>query len=128
GVSLDATSDDRYDRSLTRQGSLTYGLELRDGATVTARVTNTFEQLDAPFVVGSNLRIPAGEYTYNSGSLDYRSNQSAWLSINASLDAGEYWTGTQRLASGGFRLRFNEHVAASASLARTNLDLPQGTF
>ena len=128
GVQFDATSDDRYDRSLTRVGSLTYGLQFRDGGTLNARVNSTYERLDTPFTVGSNLRIEAGEHAFDNVSIDYRSNQSARLSGNVSMEVGEYWTGSQRVAGGGVRFRLNEHVAASASLTRNVIDLPQGTF
>ena len=128
GVNVDATSNDRYDQSLTRVGSLTYGLGLRDGATLNASVNSTYERLDAPFAVGRNLPVQAGRHAFENVSMDYRSNQSSWLSGNVSLQTGEFWTGTQRIATGGVRVRLNEHVATSASLTRTNIDLPQGTF
>jgi len=128
GAKVDATGDDRYDRSLTRVGRLTYGLDFRDGANLNASVNSTYERLDAPFAVGRGLRIAAGEYAFDNVEIDYRSNQSAWLSANVGLEAGEYWTGSQRVASGGVRVRLNEHVAASASLTRNLLDLPEGTF
>ncbi len=128
GVTIDATNNDRYDQSLTRVGSLTYQLQLRDGATLNASANSTYERLDAPFTVGRNLRIPAGEHAFENVSVDYRSNQSAWLSGNVSLETGEFWTGTQRIATGGVRVRLNEHVATTASLTRTNIDLPLGTF
>jgi hypothetical protein len=50
------------------------------------------------------------------------------LSGGVGLEAGEYWTGRQRVAEGSLRFRLNEHVAASASLTRNLIDLPQGTF
>ena len=128
GVDADATSDDRYDRSLTRVGGLSYGVEFRDGGLVSARINSTYERLDAPFAVGSNLRIEAGEHAFENVEVRYNSNMSAWLSGNVGLETGEYWTGSQRLASGGVRVRFNEHVAASANLTRNLIDLPQGTF
>ena len=58
----------------------------------------------------------------------YLQSQSAWLSGNVGLEAGEYWTGEQRLLTGGVRVRLNEHVAASANLTRNLIELPQGTF
>ena len=128
GVDADATSDDRYDRSLTRVGGLAYGVEFRDGGLLSARINSTYERLDAPFAVGSNLRIEAGEHAFENVVVKYSSNLSAWLSGNVGLETGEYWTGSQRLASGGVRVRFNEHVAVSASLTRNLIDLPQGTF
>ena len=128
GVEFDATGDDRYERSLTRVGSLLYGLQFRDGATLNARVNTTYERLDAPFSVGPGLRIEAGEHTFDSVAIDYRSDQSAMLSVSADMEAGEYWTGTQRVTGGGLRFRLNEHVAASANITRNVITLPQGRF
>ena len=128
GVEYDATSDDRYDRSLTRIGRLTYALQFRDGAALNARVNSIYERLDTPFTVGSNLRIETGEHAFEFVSIGYQSNQSARLSGNVSMLAGGYFTGSQRAAGGGVRFRFNEHVAASASVTRNVIDLPQGTF
>ena len=48
--------------------------------------------------------------------------------VEAGLEAGEYWNGTQRVASGSVRFRPNEHIAVSASLARNSIDIPQGSF
>ena len=90
--------------------------------------TRTYERLDAPFSVGPGLRIDAGEHAFDSVAIDYRSDQSAMLSISADIEAGEYWTGTQRVAGGGLRFRLNEHVAASANLTRNVITLPQGRF
>ena len=128
GVAFDATSDARYDRSLTRVLSATYGMLFWDGGTLSVSASRTYEQLDAPFVVGSGLRIASGEYAVRTVSFDYRSNRSAAVSGSIGLDAGEYWNGTQRVASGSVRFRLNEHIAASASLARNTIDLPQGSF
>jgi hypothetical protein len=128
GVEFDATGNDRYDQSLTRIGGLTYGLQFRDGGTLNARINTTYERLDAPFAVGPVLQIDPGEHSFETTVIDYRSDQSAMVSVNAALESGEYWTGSQRLASGGLRFRLNEHVAASATLARNMVDLPEGTF
>jgi hypothetical protein len=128
GAEFDATGDDRYQQSLTRLASLTYGLGFRDGATLNARVNTTYERLDAPFTIGPGLRIEASEYAFDSVAVDYRSDQSAMLSVSADLEAGEYWTGTQRVGGGGLRFRLNEHVAASVNITRNVIALPQGRF
>jgi len=128
GVEFDATGDDRYDQSLTRIGGLTYDLQFRDGAVLNARVNSTYERLDTPFTVGSDLRIEAGEHAFENVAIEYRSDQSSRLSGNASITTGEYWTGSQRITGGGLRFRLNEHVAASANVTRNVIELPQGTF
>jgi hypothetical protein len=128
GLDFDATGNDHYDQSLTRIGSLTYGMQFRDGGTLNARVNTTYERLDAPFSVGPGLRIEPGEYAFDGVSIDYRSDQSAMLAVSADMETGEYWTGTQRVVGGGLRFRLNEHVAASANITRNIINLPQGRF
>jgi len=128
GAALDATTDDRYERGLTRLATATYGLLFRDGATVGISGNRTYERLDAPFTVGGNLRIAPGEYTFETVSLDYRSDRSARVSGALGLEAGKFWNGTQRRASGSLRVRLSEHVAVGASLARDTIELPQGSF
>jgi hypothetical protein len=128
GVAVEATGDDRYERSLTRIGTLAYTLQFRDGSQLNAEGNTTYERLDAPFTVGSGLIVEAGEYAFDGVRVNYSSNQSAVVSGSAGLEAGEYWTGSQRTANGSLRVRINEHVAASASLTRSTVDLPQGTF
>ena len=128
GVELDTTGDDQYQQLLTRVGSLTYGLQFRDGAQMNARVNSTYERLDAPFTVGPGLSIEAGEYAFENVAIDYRSDQSATLSGNVGLETGEYWSGNRHAVTGGVRFRLNEHVAASANITRNVIDLPQGSF
>ena len=128
GADFDATVDDHYEQSLTRIGGLTYGLQFRDGATFDARLNTTYELLEEPFVVGPGLRIDPGEYTFESVSVNYRSDQSAVVSVGLGIDAGEFWTGQQQILEGSVRVRMNEHVAATASLTRNDVDLPQGSF
>ena len=128
GVELDTTGDDHYQQVLTRVGSLTYGLQFRDGAQMNARVNSTYERLDAPFTVGPGLSIEAGEYAFENVAIDYRSDQSATLSGNVGLETGEYWSGNRHAVTGGVRFRLNEHVAASANMTRNLIDLPQGSF
>jgi hypothetical protein len=128
GVSLDATVNDRYTRLLTRVGSATYGLSFRDGGVFSVSANSTHEQLDVPFTVGSDLLIAAGDYTFETVTADYRSNRSAAVSGSLGIEAGEFWNGTQRIANGSVRFRLSEHVAASATLARNSIELPQGSF
>ena len=127
-VDADLTSDSGYDRFLTRIGGANYELSLRDGGSFNARATRTAEHLDAPFTVASDLIIQPGEYAYDGWRVSYQSDRSAVVSGDAELEGGEFWTGHQRIAGGGLRVRLNEHVAASASLSRNTIDLPQGSF
>jgi hypothetical protein len=127
-VDTDLTGNSGYDRFLTRVGGAGYELSFRDGSSFNARVNRTAELLDEPFTVASDLTIDPGSYTYDTWRVSYQSDRSAVISGDAAVEAGEFWTGHQRIAGGGVRVRLNEHVAASASLSRNTIDLPQGHF
>jgi hypothetical protein len=86
------------------------------------------DRLDDPFNVASGLTIQPGRYTYRTGRVQYNSDQSARVSGNGAIEVGEFWTGHQKTAEGGIRVRLNEHVAASGSLVRNMIDLPEGAF
>jgi hypothetical protein len=128
GVEMEQAVNDDYSRVLTQLGAVTYGLQLRDGAVLNAQLNGTREHLDRPFTVGSSLGIEPGDYAFESASIEYRSNQSARVSGNVNLEAGEYWNGRQRLTTAGMRVRLNEKIAASATVTRNAIDLPQGSF
>jgi hypothetical protein len=127
-VEVEATGDDHYERLLTQTGVLTSETSFRDGGIARARVNGTVDHLDVPFTVGSGLTILPGRYAFETLGMEYQSDPSAAISANVELELGEYWNGTRRASGGGVRVRMNEHVAASASLTRNTIDLPQGAF
>jgi hypothetical protein len=128
GGQYEATANDRWDRSLTRVGGLTFGTFFNNTAEVRAWANSTYENLDESFPVGPVLAVPAGVYRYEDAGVAFDSNKSAALSGGFELSGGEFWTGRQRTATANMRLRFSANVAASATLARSVVDLPEGSF
>jgi hypothetical protein len=129
GADLERTADDRYTELLTRIGGLNFTMLFSDGGQLNVQANTTFEHLDAPFVVqGSTLTIAPGQYEYQDGSVEYISNRSALVSGSLTLGTGEFWTGRQRAVSGGLRVRVNAHLAASTTLSRSVIHLPEGLF
>jgi hypothetical protein len=128
GADFELTGDDRYSRVLTRISTLTYGTIFADGGLLSAALSSTSEYLDAPFSIGSNVRVPPGQYRFEGLDVTYASNKSATISGGIGLQAGEFWTGQQRALNGSVRFRVNAHFAASATIGRTVIDLPQGFF
>lgn len=128
GADFESTTDDAYRDVLTRIGGLRYGMAFSDGGTLAARVGTTFEHLDAPFGIGGQLSVPAGEYDYADASVEYSSNVSAPVSGRVALGAGEFWTGRQREVAGSLRWRVNANFAASTTFSRNAIRLPDGRF
>ena len=127
-VNFEATGNDRYTELLTQIGGAAYLMEFVDGSEIRASVNSTFERIDAAFGIGPTLKVPAGEYRYNDVELQYSSDSSKPLSGGLKINAGEFWTGRQRATQGHVRYRLNAHLAASATLERSVLKLPQGSF
>jgi hypothetical protein len=67
-------------------------------------------------------------YQFEDASVSVDSNGSAALSGGFQVRAGEFWTGRQRTGGGSVRYRFSAHLAASASVSRSYVELPEGSF
>jgi hypothetical protein len=128
GGDVETTLDDRYATLQTRIGGLNYEMLFADGAELRTWVRSTFERIATPFGIGSQLSVQPGEYGFEDAGLEFRSNRSAAVSGSFEINAGEFWTGRQRAVSGNVRYRLSAHLAASASVSRSVVDLPDGSF
>jgi hypothetical protein len=99
-----------------------------DGGQFSVKANSTYERLDGAFRIGPSLVVTPGEYRYEDAGVSYSSNRSAMLSGSAGIPGGEFWNGHQNTIEGSLRLRLSAHVAASATLTRNDVDLPQGSF
>ncbi|MBI2220749.1 MAG: carbohydrate binding family 9 domain-containing protein [Acidobacteria bacterium] len=129
GADAEITADDRYRDVLTRVGGVSFGIVFADGGDFKAGVTTTRERILEGFPLGaSGLTVAAGEYAFEHASVSYQSNKSAALSGNIHAQIGEFWDGRQRTATGGLRVRVNQHFSASVTIGRNSISLPQGAF
>jgi hypothetical protein len=124
----DATADDRFQSSLTRIGGFTFGTLFMNTAEVRAWVNSTFERLDESFDIGPVLSVAPGVYQFEDTGVSVDTNGSAALSGGVQVRAGEFWTGKQRTGTASLRYRFSAHVAASATVSRSLVELPEGSF
>jgi hypothetical protein len=124
----DVTVDDRFQSSLTRVGGFTFGTLFMNTAEVRAFVNSTFERLDEPFDIGPVLSVAPGVYQFEDTGVAVDTNGSAALSGGFQLRAGEFWTGSQRTGSASVRYRFSAHLAAAATVSRSFVELPEGSF
>ena len=125
---FDATADDRFSSSLTRVGGVTAGVLFFNTAEVRAWANSTFERLGRPFGIGPVLTVAPGVYRYEDVGVSVDANRSAALSGGVEFRGGEFWTGRQRAGSASLRYRFSSHLAASASVSRSVVRLPEGSF
>lgn len=124
----DATVDARFTSALTRTGSLNFGTQFADTTRVNAWVNTTYERLGRSFGIGPALTVSPGIYQFEDAGISFDSNRSAALSGGVELSGGAFWMGRQRSASASMRYRFSAHLAASASVSRSTVHLPEGSF
>ncbi len=100
--------------------------ELESGDKIKVQASSQFERLFEPFELDQHLVFPAGDYTFTNGVLEYSSEDSRRLGVNAELDAGGYYDGSGRQYGGDLWYVFSPHLRATASYWGVDITSPHG--
>jgi hypothetical protein len=112
----------------TRQQSVSAGVSLQDGSSLTATATNTLDRLDVPFAIRPDIVIPTGDYEYASVGANYSSDQSRRLAGSAGVTAGDFWDGRSTTISGALTVKPDYHLNLGLTYSRSDIRLPHGDF
>jgi hypothetical protein len=111
--------------SRTQSGFFNAELESSDQFSV--NVTRTFERLDEPFSVSSNVAIPMGRYTFTNVRATYQFGPQRRLSGNVTAQVGDFYDGTiKSLTVNQGRVVISDRLSAEPSVTLNLLDLPAG--
>ena len=124
----DFIADSGHERLISRVARHDYSAEFADGGRFGLDFDWNYEYLAEPFEISAGVFIPAGVYRFWQANPSYSSDRSRWLSGNASLTLGEFWSGNIRGANTGVRVRFNEHMAISGSYGQNHVTLQEADF
>ena len=105
---------------LTLRGTLGFGVQFLDGATLNIRYQNRTERLLEPDDV-AGVPIPAGEYVTNDAAVTYQSSRGKPLSGRVTLAGGGFFNGTNYSVSGSALWR--AHYKASFDIFATYSDV-----
>lgn len=94
----------------TRTGTAGLDVDFIDGSSLRLSVADRYERLFEPFDLGE-ATVPAGEYDFDEGSVEYRSSAGRALSGRVRLAAGGYFDGTRRTVEGTALWRPTPHFA-----------------
>lgn len=98
-----------------------------DGGTLTLRWAESFERLfDATPIAGAE--VPAGDYTFATGSAQYQSSGARLLGGSISFSRGGYYDGDRTSLSAQASLRPDPHLSLSVFGQRNELDLGGTSF
>ncbi|MBI4456776.1 MAG: carbohydrate binding family 9 domain-containing protein [Acidobacteria bacterium] len=95
-----------------------------NGTHFSPAVNITFEGLKQPFQIFPGVTVPPGEFRNAEIAWRYNSNLSAPVSVDAGVDAGGLYRGTQQTYFLGVNARKGGNFNASVSFTHTRVDLP----
>jgi hypothetical protein len=110
----------------TQEGTL--GITFESAAAITFVTTQTFDRLVTPFLIRSDISIPAGDYKYTTYSPSFQTNPSKKISGNADLTWGEFWNGREKSLGGGLSFKPNYHLNVNLTYRRNDVRLANGEF
>ncbi|HUX06594.1 MAG TPA: DUF5916 domain-containing protein [Acidobacteriota bacterium] len=107
---------------------LNYEMELESGDKLEARVSRNFERLFEPFDLDDELVFAPGDYAFYNAEIQFESENSRRLGIDANVTAGQYYDGNRLELSTGIRYIFNPHLRTRVSFSTYNIDSDHGNL
>ena len=120
----------------TREASGSFQIELENSDRFSAFFTNTYDLLQQPFEIASDVTIPVGGYNFSNTQLSYAFGPQRRLSGTLSVDRGSFYGGTKTAVAigGGFgpggagRIELSPRFSLEPGLSINWVELPQGSF
>jgi len=105
-------------------------LEITSNAGDSLELETSFnrEVLDQPFEIQPGNTIPVGDYEFARYGVELATADSRPLSVLASVEAGEFFSGDRLDTTLAVQLRPSDHFFASIEWERNDVDLPTGDF
>jgi len=119
----------------TREATGSFQVELENSDRVDLFFTNTYDLLQQPFTIASDVTIPIGAYTFSNSRVSYRFGAQRRLSGNVTVEHGSFYGGTKSaiavgggFGGGGGRIEVSPQFALEPGLSFNRIELPQGSF
>jgi len=107
-------------------------LTLRSVDVMSARATQSRENVDAPFVIHSdpsgNVIVPAGSYSFAEAQAEIVTAAYRRYAGRLTLGGGDFYDGTRRMASTSFQWKPSRHLAMVLDYELNDIELPGGAF
>ncbi len=127
---------DRADVLETRQAQGVFGIQFENSDRFTATHTRSYEFLERPFQIASDVTIPVGGYRFHDTELSYSLGQQRRVSGGLMVQHGSFFSGEKTtvgfgLGGGGFgngRLELTRQLSVEPGLSFNRIVLPEGRF
>ena len=119
--------EDGFGRMESRSQQGRFEVELENSDQLTIQATRSFERLDQPFEVATDLEIDPGRYTFDDYRVSYNFGPHRPLSGNVSVEWGEFYDGTIRsIQVNQGRIVVSNRLSLEPGASLNLLDLPAG--
>ena len=120
----------------TREAVGSFQVELENSDGFDVFFTNTYDLLQRPFAIASDVTIPVGAYNFSDRRASYRFGPQRRLSGNLTVSHGSFYGGTKSAIAigggfgpgGGGRIEVSPQFAVEPGLSINRIELPQGSF
>lgn len=121
---------DLSNRAVTREWEVTAGrIELHSGDNVEFNISPTYERLEDAFAIASGVVLPAGaEYQFTRYRLSAGTAAKRIVSLQPSLEWGEFFSGHRRELVMGMGIRPRPGVTVNVAYELNDVDLFEGQF
>lgn len=113
---------------LTRELGLGIETAFQSGDQLEVSVSNDIERLLEPFEIGAGIRLSVGQYEWNQFRLEFRSFRGRNVSGSATMEVGDFYTGTKRSLEMSGDIRRGAHVSVGPSYEVNDVNLREGSF
>ena len=118
----------------TREATGSFQVELENSDRFDVFVTNTYDLLQQPFTIASDVTIPVGGYNFSNNRVSYQFGPQRRLSGSLTVEHGSFYGGTKSAIAigggfgGGGRIEVSPQFALEPGLSINRIELPQGSF
>ena len=104
-------------------------IDFQKGDRVSAGYTGNYEFIPSPFLIATNVTVPVGGYSYQTGHLAYNFGQQRGIFGNVTLDAGTFYNGRKTsIGVSTARVEVTRQLSIEPNISINAVDLPQGSF
>ena len=119
----------------TRQAQGRFGVEFENSDQLTVEYTRSYEFLEQPFQIASDVTIPVGGYRFQDVLTSFEFGRQRKLSGTVSVQHGSFFSGDKTTVGFGLgggsssgRLELTPQFSMEPGLSLNWIDLPEGQF
>ena len=105
-----------------------FGFVSKSGEFFEFNIQHIFDKPDEDFELIDSIFIPAGSYWDNRLEIQFSTFQGRKIAAGASVNIGEFYTGTRQEYEMYTRFNFNRHLNLGFDWQRNYIQLPQNSF